>query len=108
MASSIATDDLYQQVYGPEVNGKPTTAHVVARSGSKSTITNGTVTMYTEELKGNLFGLIPVTFSPATPPPLNVPFAIFTNVTIRQAGQFGGTLTVPGLHNYVTDGNPTT
>ncbi|MER7666117.1 hypothetical protein, partial [Streptomyces sp. NPDC096193] len=29
----------------------------------------GTVTMYTEELKGNLFGLIPITFSPTTPPP---------------------------------------
>ncbi len=107
-ATSIDIKDLDQQVYGPEVNGKPTTAHVVAKAGSHSTITNGTVTMYTEELKGNLFGLIPVTFSPATPPPLNVPFAIFTNVTIRQAGQFGGTLTVPGLHNYVTDGNPTT
>ncbi|MEU9097257.1 hypothetical protein [Streptomyces sp. NPDC048361] len=107
-ASSIDIDNLDQQVYGPEVNGKPTTAHVVARSGSTSTIRNGTVTMYTEELKGNLFGLIPITFSPATPPPLNVPFAFFTNVTIRQAGQFGGTLTVPGLHNYMTDGNPTT
>ncbi|MCX5385748.1 hypothetical protein [Streptomyces sp. NBC_00083] len=107
-ASTVDIKDLDQQVYGPEVNGKPTTAHVVARSGSTSTIRNGTVTMYTEELKGNLFGLIPITFSPETPPPLNVPFAFFTNATVRQAGQFGGTLTVPGLHNYVTDGNPTT
>ncbi|MGW8729684.1 hypothetical protein ACWGNF_27085 [Streptomyces sp. NPDC055808] len=107
-ASTVDIKDLDQQVYGPDVNGKPTTAHVVARSGSTSTIRNGTVTMYTEELKGNLFGLIPITFSPATPPPLNVPFAFFTNATVRQAGQFGGTLTVPGLHNYVTDGNPTT
>ncbi|MET9361386.1 hypothetical protein ABZX93_10770 [Streptomyces sp. NPDC006632] len=107
-ASTVDIKDLDQQVYGPEVNGKPTTAHVVARSGSTSTIRNGTVTMYTEELKGNLFGLIPITFSPATPPPLNVPFAFFTNATVRQAGQFGGTLTVPGLHNYITDGNPST
>ncbi|WP_438291618.1 hypothetical protein [Streptomyces sp. HUAS TT7] len=107
-ASAVDIDNLDQQVYGPEVGGQPTTAHVVARSGSQSTIRNGTVTMYTEELKGNLFGLIPVTFSPATPPPLNVPYAFFTNVTVRQAGQFGGTLTVPGLHNYVTNGNPTT
>ena len=52
--------------------------------------------MYTEELKGNLFGLIPITFSPKTPPPLNVPFAFFTDVKVTQAGQFGGTLTVPG------------
>ncbi|WP_414718999.1 hypothetical protein [Streptomyces sp.] len=100
-ASGVDIDDLHQLVVGP--NG--TTAHVEADKGSTSTITNGTVTMYTEELKGNLFGLIPVTFSPQTPPPLNVPFAIFTNVKVTQAGQFGGTLTVPGLHNYFTGGN---
>ncbi|MCT9091448.1 hypothetical protein N4G70_21640 [Streptomyces sp. ASQP_92] len=107
-ATGVKIDNLDQQVYGPEVNGKPTTAHVVARAGSTSTITNGTVTMYTEELKGNLLGIVPIVFSPETPPPVNIPIVFFTNVTIRQAGQFGGTLTVPGLHNYVTDGNPTT
>ncbi|MDK0522299.1 hypothetical protein [Streptomyces sp. ML-6] len=100
-ASSIDIDDLHQKTVGP--NG--TTAHVEARKGSKSTIRNGTVTMYTEKLKGNLFGLIPVTFSPETPPPLNVPFAFFTKVTVVQAGQFGGSLKVPGLHNYFTGGN---
>lgn len=105
-AKSVDIDNLHQLVYGPEVNGKPTTAHVKARAGSTSTIRNGTVTMYTEELKGNLFGLIPVTFSPQTPPPVNLPFVIFTNVTIHQAGQFGGTLTIPGLQNYITDGSP--
>ncbi|MGW2180018.1 hypothetical protein ACWCXX_18305 [Streptomyces sp. NPDC001732] len=100
-ASSIDIDNLHQKTVGP--NG--TTAHVEARKGSKSTIRNGTVTMYTEELKGNLFGLIPVTFSPETPPPLNVPFAFFTKVKVTQAGQFGGSLKVPGLHNYFTGGN---
>jgi hypothetical protein len=90
--------DLHQLVDGP----LGTTAHVAARKGSTSTIRGGTVTMYTEELKGNLFGLIPVTFSPETPPPLNVPFAFFTDVKVVQAGQFGGTLTVPGLHSYTT------
>ncbi|MEU9010539.1 hypothetical protein AB0D12_12260 [Streptomyces sp. NPDC048479] len=100
-ASGVDIKDLHQLVVGP--NG--TTAHVEADKGSTSTITNGTVTMYTEELKGNLFGLIPITFSPQTPPPLNVPFAFFTNVKVTQAGQFGGTLTVPGLHNYFTGGN---
>ncbi|WP_327272857.1 hypothetical protein OG609_12430 [Streptomyces sp. NBC_01224] len=100
-ASSIDIDNLHQTTVGPA----GTTAHVEARKGSESTIRNGTVTMYTEELKGNLFGLIPVTFSPQTPPPLNVPFAIFTKVKVTQAGQFGGTLTVPGLHNYFTGGN---
>ncbi|MGP3928266.1 hypothetical protein [Streptomyces sp. 8N616] len=90
--------DLHQLVVGPQ----GTTAHVEAAPGSTSTIRDGEVTMYTEELKGNLFGLIPVTFSPETPPPLNVPFAVFTDVKVRQAGQFGGTLTVPGLHSYST------
>ncbi|MFF8695825.1 hypothetical protein ACF08W_26830 [Streptomyces sp. NPDC015144] len=100
-ASSIDIDNLHQKTVGPA----GTTAHVQARKGSKSTIRDGEVTMYTEELKGNLFGLIPVTFSPQAPPPLNVPFAIFTKVKVTQAGQFGGTLTVPGLHNYLTGGN---
>ncbi|MFE7044241.1 hypothetical protein ACFU9X_33900 [Streptomyces atratus] len=100
-ASSIDIKDLHQLTVGPA----GTTGHVQARKGSTSTIRNGTVTMYTEELKGNLFGLIPVTFSPQTPPPLNVPFAFFTKVKVTQAGQFGGSLTVPGLHNYFTGGN---
>ncbi|MEV5602416.1 hypothetical protein AB0L33_13350 [Streptomyces sp. NPDC052299] len=99
-ASSIDIKDLHQKTTGP-IPG--TTGHVQARKGSTSTIRNGTVTMYTEELKGNLFGLIPITFSPETPPPLNVPFAFFTKVKVTQAGQFGGTLTVPGLHNYFTE-----
>lgn len=100
-ASSVDIKDLHQLVVGP--NG--TTAHVEADKGSTSTIRNGTVTMYTEELKGNLFGIIPVVFSPKTPPPLNVPFAFFTDVKVTQAGQFGGTLTVPGLHNHFTGGS---
>ncbi|MFE7125436.1 hypothetical protein [Streptomyces sp. NPDC057617] len=98
-ASSVDIRDLHQLVVYPQ--GK--TAHVKAREGSTSTIRDGEVTMYTEELKGNLFGLIPITFSPQTPPPLNVPFAFFTDVKVTQAGQFGGTLTVPGLQNYMTD-----
>lgn len=97
-ASELDIQDLHQKVVYPA--GK--TAHVEARAGSTSTIRDGEVTMYTEELKGNLFGLIPITFSPETPPPLNVPFAFFTDVEVLQAGQFGGTLTVPGLQNYLT------
>ncbi|MFC8539022.1 hypothetical protein ACFUJY_34585 [Streptomyces sp. NPDC057249] len=98
-ASSVDIKDLHQLTTGPMPG---VTGHVQARKGSTSTIRNGTVTMYTEELKGNLFGFVPVTFSPETPPPLNVPFAFFTHVKVTQAGQFGGTLTVPGLHNYFT------
>lgn len=100
-ATSLDIKDLHQMTVGPQSDA---TGHVKARKGSTSTIRNGTVTMYTEELKGNLFGLIPITFSPQTPPPINVPFAFFTNVKVTQAGQFGGTLTVPGLQNYFTKG----
>lgn len=100
-ASSIDIKDLHQLTTGPA----GTTGHVRSRPGSTSTIRDGTVTMYTEELKGNLFGLIPITFSPQTPPPLNVPFAFFTKVKVVQAGQFGGTLKVPGLRNYLEGGS---
>ncbi|UQA36463.1 MULTISPECIES: hypothetical protein [unclassified Streptomyces] len=99
-AGSIDIKDLHQLTVGPA----GTTGHVKSRPGSTSTIRNGTVTMYTEELKGNLFGLIPITFNPQTPPPLNVPFAFFTKVKVVQAGQFGGSLTVPGLENYLEPG----
>ncbi|MEU9357726.1 hypothetical protein AB0D35_06375 [Streptomyces sp. NPDC048301] len=100
-ADTIDIRDLHQLTKGPA----GTTGHVKAEEGSTSTIRGGTVTMYTESLKGNLFGIIPITFSPETPPPLNVPFAFFTNATVKQAGQFGGSLKVPGLQNYFTGGN---
>ncbi|MDN3297048.1 hypothetical protein QWM81_23980 [Streptomyces ficellus] len=96
-ASEVDIKDLHQLT----VHSKGVTGHVTSRPGSTSTIRGGTVTMYTEELKGNLFGIIPITFSPETPPPLNVPFAFFTDVKVTQAGQFGGTLTVPGLKNFI-------
>ncbi len=99
-ASSIDIKDLHQMTVGPA----GTTGHVKSRPGFTSTIRDGEVTMYTEELKGNLFGLIPITFSPQTPPPLNVPYAFFTKVKVTQAGQFGGTLTIPGLKNYLDGG----
>ncbi|MER7825487.1 hypothetical protein ABTX85_23345 [Streptomyces sp. NPDC096097] len=95
-ADSLDIKDLYQTV-GTSGN----VAHLKSRPGSTSKIRGGTVTMYTESLKGNLFGLIPIEFTPNSPPPLNVPFAFFTNVKVVQAGQFGGTLTVPGLKNYI-------
>ncbi|MGW9640598.1 hypothetical protein ACWHAU_15840 [Streptomyces albidoflavus] len=100
-AKTTDIKDLHQLTVGP----KGQTGHVKAAEGSTSTIRNGEVTMYTEELKGNLFGLIPITFNPESPPPLNVPWAFFTKVKVVQAGQFGGTLTVPGLQNYFTDGD---
>ncbi|WP_410536386.1 hydrogenase expression protein HypF [Streptomyces sp. KL2] len=95
-ARSVDIRDLHQLVEGPGGS----TAHVEAAKGSTSTIRNGTVTMYTEELKGRLFGLIPITFSPESPPPLNIPEVFFTDVSVRQAGQFGGDLHIPGMNLY--------
>ncbi|MEU0950594.1 hypothetical protein ABZ379_49495 [Streptomyces canus] len=87
--------DLHQTV-----TDRGTTYHVQAGKGTKSTITGGKTVMYTESISGNLLGLIPITFSPDNPPPLNIPVIYFTNVTVHQAAQYGGTLTVPGMHQY--------
>ena len=87
--------DLHQTVTEQGV-----TYHVQAGKGTKSTITGGKTVMYTESISGNLLGLIPVTFSPDSPPPLNIPIIYFTNVTVQQAAQYGGTLTVPGMRQY--------
>ncbi|MBH1933744.1 hypothetical protein I5Q34_05445 [Streptomyces sp. AV19] len=72
------------------------------------TIRGGKVTLYTEELKGKLLG-IPMTVNASHPPPLipglKLPIPIsYTDVKIRQAGQYGGTLTIPNMKVYITDG----
>ncbi|MGY0491699.1 hypothetical protein [Streptomyces sp. WG-D5] len=89
--------DLHQIAPGPD--GK--FFHIRSDKGSTSTIRDGQTTMYTEELSGNLFGLIPMTFNAKNPPPLNLPTLFFTNVKVTQASQFGGTLHVPGLHTTI-------
>ncbi|WP_336115369.1 hypothetical protein [Streptomyces sp. PTD9-10] len=92
--------DLHQTVNDKQ-SGK--VYHVQAAGGSTSTIRNGDTVMYTQSISGNLFGLIPVTFSPDSPPPLNIPLIYFTHVKVTQAAQFGGDLHVPGMHVYTTD-----
>ncbi len=92
--------DLHQTVKDEQA-GK--TYHVQAAKGLTSTIRGGDTVMYTESISGNLFGLIPVTFSPDSPPPLNIPLIYFTDVKVTQAAQFGGNLHVPGMHVYTTD-----
>jgi hypothetical protein len=91
--------DLHQIVDDKDAN---TRYHVQAAKGSTSTIRDGKTVMYTESISGNLLGLIPVTFDPKHPPPLNIPLIYFTNVKVVQAAQFGGTLTVPGMHQFNT------
>ncbi|WP_229348206.1 hypothetical protein [Streptomyces sp. UNOB3_S3] len=102
-ADALEIRDLHQIV-----NGQGKQYHV-AGMGTTSTLKGGKVTMYTEELKGNLLGIVPSTQSPTSLPPLipglKLPIPIFfTHVRIRQAGQFGGTLHIPNLHQYLTDG----
>ncbi|MGY0018755.1 hypothetical protein ACVHNB_07175 [Streptomyces sp. YJ-C3] len=91
--------DLHQIAPGPD--GKY--FHIRSDKGSTSTIRDGKTTMYTEELSGNLLGLIPMTFNAKNPPPINLPILYFTNVKVTQAAQFGGNLHVPGLHTTVED-----
>lgn len=100
VSDGVDIGDLHQTVKDKQ-SGK--TYHVQAAEGSTSTFRNGKVVMYTESISGNLLGLIPVTFDPEHPPPLNIPLIYFTKVKVVQAGQFGGTLHVPGLHSYITD-----
>ncbi|MFF7443322.1 hypothetical protein [Streptomyces sp. NPDC008122] len=96
-ASEVDIKDLHQMT--EHSDGR--TAHIRSTPGSTSTITGGTVTMYTEELKGNLLGIIPITFSPESPPPLDISLVWFSNVKIKQAGQFGGNLQIQGLRNTI-------
>lgn len=99
-ATGVDIENLHQIVEAP---GDSTT-HVTGREGSTSTIRNGTVTMYTESLTGNLLGLARVTYTPQAPPPATLPVVFLTDVTVVQAGQFGGDLHVPGMR--VLPGQP--
>jgi hypothetical protein len=52
---------------------------------SKELTTEGNVRFYTPKFQGNLFGVIPVTFTPEEPPPLTLPILWFTKVKIELA-----------------------
>ncbi len=75
-----------------------------AAPGSTSTVTAppgspARIELFTVQLKGNLDVLgikIPVDYTAAHPPPLNVPIASFTEVTVRNTDLVGGTLKIPG------------
>lgn len=75
-----------------------------AAPGSTSTVTvpfgsSARIELLTVQLKGNLdiLGIkIPVDYTAAHPPPLDVPIAGFTDVTVRNTDLSGGTLKIPG------------
>lgn len=102
-----------------EGNGK--TFHVKGAPGSNSTMRGGAVTMYVERLSGHLSKLLglpipidlgQITLTPDTLPrwlwdligAVPIPLDIeMTGVEAVQAGQFGGTLKIPGMHLYNDD-----
>ncbi|WP_412750453.1 DUF6114 domain-containing protein [Krasilnikovia sp. M28-CT-15] len=59
--------------------------------------TEGNVRFYTPKFTGKLFGLIPVTFTPDSPPPLTLPVLWFTDVKIHLAFVRCDTLTADPL-----------
>jgi Family of unknown function (DUF6114) len=75
-----------------EPNGKNT---VIT---STELVTEGNVKFFTPKFTGKLFGLIPVTFTPDSPPPLTLPVLWFTDVTIDLAFVNCNTLTAQDMH----------
>jgi hypothetical protein len=75
-----------------EPNGKNT---VIT---SSELVTEGNVKFFTPKFTGKLFGLIPVTFTPDSPPPLTLPVLWFTDVTIDLAFVNCNTLTAQDMH----------
>ncbi|MGW3039158.1 hypothetical protein ACWC9T_03720 [Kitasatospora sp. NPDC001159] len=103
------------------LEGNGVTFHVQGAPGSTSTMRNGPVTMYVERLSGHLSKLlglpIPIDLGEITLTPDTLPRWLYdligaipipldlelTQVTAKQAGQFGGTLHIPGMHLFNDD-----
>ena len=69
----------------------------ISLKSSKLTV-SGHVRFYTTEIKGNLLGLVPVTFTPDSPPPLVLPELFFTNATVQLVYVQCDLLTAPKLN----------
>ncbi len=100
-ASSVKIKDLVQTA----TSGGGHKIVTSAAPGSTSTITGGTITMLTAEIKGTaavtiIPGLPPVKLPidyTATSPPLITPSDVtFENVVVTNTDQSGGVLTIPG------------
>ncbi|MEU8514776.1 hypothetical protein AB0C76_24725 [Kitasatospora sp. NPDC048722] len=114
MVSSVDIENLDMST----LEGNGVTFHVQGAPGSTSTMRNGPVTMYVERLSGHLSKLLglpipidlgEITLTPDTLPrwlydligSVPIPLDIeLTGVTAKQAGQFGGTLHIPGMHMF--------
>jgi hypothetical protein len=117
--SSVDIDNLdMSTIENTAAGGNPAeTFHVKGAPGSTSTMRQGPITMYVESLSGELSSLygIPIpplgtiTLTPDTLPewlynligaiPIPIDMSL-TGVKAVQAGQFGGTLHIPGMHMY--------
>lgn len=75
--------------------GEPGGRTTLIRSGELTT--DGNVRFYTPRFEGKLFGVIPVVFTPDSPPPLMLPRLWFTDVTINLAFVRCDTLTADPL-----------
>jgi hypothetical protein len=65
---------------------------------SSSLTVSGRVRFYTTEINGKLLGLLRVTFTPDSPPPLVLPELFFTDATVRLVFLRCDKLTAPALH----------
>jgi hypothetical protein len=71
--------------------------HTISIKSSDLTV-SGNVTFYTTEIKGNLLGLLPVDFTPNSPPPLVIPELFFTDATVQLVFVQSDVLTAPGFN----------
>jgi len=98
-ADSVKIKDLVQTA---DIGG----GHKIVTSaapGSTSTITGGTITMLTAEIKGTavvtIAGIpikLPIDYTATSPPLLTPAEVTFENVTVTNTDQSGGVLTIPG------------
>jgi hypothetical protein len=93
-ADSVTIEGIRQDVAQP---GATTTL-----TGSQNVTLSGSVQLYVLSQRGNAFGLIPLTLSPSSPPPLVIPFMVFTDVDSQIAYEQAGTLSFPGARITVT------
>ncbi|MFB9433874.1 DUF6114 domain-containing protein [Streptoalloteichus tenebrarius] len=98
LAFRVTGVDITDMVMTSDV-GEGRTMTVRAGPGTVTTIRGSSVVLHTERLVGKLdiLGIpIPVDFSPDSPPPLTLPLLFFRDVTVTNAQQLGGTLSIPG------------
>lgn len=89
--SQSDTNDFLLHVYGRD-------GRDIDLKSSKLTVRGGTVHFYTSRFQGNLFGLIPVDYTPdSLPPPIPLPLVFFTNPNVALVWVEAPILEAPNL-----------